>query len=86
VEGRLKVNQRVRVEGDAGAILNLDGGMGYGQVIGREAMDLGIGRAAETGVCVVALRDSHHLGRIGEWGEQCAAAGMISTHYVNVVG
>ncbi len=86
VEGRLKVNSHVRVDGDAGAILNLDGGMGYGQVIGREAMALGIRRAAEIGACVVALRDSHHLGRIGEWGEQCAAAGMISTHYVNVVG
>lgn len=86
VEGRLKVNQSVRVDDDAGAILNLDGGMGYGQVVGREAMDLGIGRAREIGACVVALRNSHHLGRIGEWGEQCAAAGMISTHYVNVVG
>jgi uncharacterized oxidoreductase len=86
IEGRLKVNQSVRVDGDFGAVLNLDGGMGYGQVIGREAMDLGIGRARETGCCIVALRNSHHLGRIGEWGEQCAAAGLVSTHYVNVVG
>jgi uncharacterized oxidoreductase len=86
VEGRLKVNRSVRVDGDVGAILNLDGGMGYGQVIGREAMELGIARARDLGACIVALRDSHHLGRIGEWGEQCAAAGMISTHYVNVVG
>jgi len=86
VEGRLKVNQTVRVDTDAGAILNLDGGMGYGQVIGREAMALGIARAGEIGACIVALRNSHHLGRIGEWGEQCAAAGMIATHYVNVVG
>lgn len=86
VEKRLNVNQSVRVTGDAGAILNLDGGMGYGQVIGHEAMELGIRRARETGACIVSLRDSHHIGRIGHWGEQCAAAGMISTHYVNVVG
>lgn len=86
VEKRLVVNQSVRVTGDAGAILNLDGGMGYGQVIGHEAMELGIRRARETGACIVALRDSHHIGRIGHWGEQCAAAGMLSMHYVNVVG
>jgi uncharacterized oxidoreductase len=86
VEKRLTVNQSVRVTGDAGAILNLDGGMGYGQVIGHEAMELGIRRAREAGACIVSLRDSHHIGRIGHWGEQCAAAGLISTHYVNVVG
>jgi uncharacterized oxidoreductase len=32
------------------------------------------------------LRNSCHIGRIGTYGEQCAAAGMVSTHYVNVVG
>jgi uncharacterized oxidoreductase len=49
-------------------------------------MELGIRRAREAGACIVSLRDSHHIGRIGHWGEQCAAAGLISTHYVNVVG
>lgn len=86
VEKRLSVNRSVRVTGDFGAILNLDGGLGYGQVIGHEAMELGIRRARQVGACIVALRDSHHIGRIGHWGEQCASAGMISTHYVNVVG
>lgn len=86
VEKRLTVNQSVKVLSDAGAILNLDGGMGYGQVIGHEAMELGIRRAKDVGACIVSLRNSHHIGRIGHWGEQCAAAGMVSTHYVNVVG
>ncbi|WP_300299186.1 malate/lactate/ureidoglycolate dehydrogenase, partial [Ferrovibrio sp.] len=86
VEKRLKVNTSVRVLGDAGAILNLDGNMGYGQVIGHEAMELGIRRAKDLGACIVSLRNSHHIGRIGHWGEQCAAAGLVSTHYVNVVG
>jgi uncharacterized oxidoreductase len=33
----------------------------------------------------VALHNSHHIGRIGYWAEQCAA-GFISIHFVNVVG
>ena len=86
VEKRLQVNQAPTVISDHGAILNLDGNMGYGQVIGHDAMELGIRRARETGVCVVSLRNSHHIGRIGHWGEQCAAAGFVSMHYVNVVG
>ncbi|WP_341704358.1 malate/lactate/ureidoglycolate dehydrogenase [Ferrovibrio sp.] len=86
VEKRLKINAAPAVLADHGAILNLDGNMGYGQVIGHDAMELGIRRARETGVCIVSLRNSHHIGRIGHWGEQCAAAGLLSTHYVNVVG
>ena len=86
VEGSLRPNLHVTVAADLGAILRLDGNGGYGQVIGTEAMELGIARARELGVAVVALRRSHHLGRIGAWGEQCAAAGLVSIHYVNATG
>jgi uncharacterized oxidoreductase len=71
---------------DHGAVVTIDGNLGYGQVIAKEAMEIGIERAKKFGVCVVALRNAHHIGRIGHWGEQCAAAGMVSTHYVNVHG
>ena len=64
----------------------IDGGAGYGQVIAKEAMDIGIERAKKHGVCVVGLTNSHHIGRIGHWAEQCARAGMVSTHWVNVHG
>src|SRR6185503_3297373 len=63
-----------------------DGGAGYGQVIAKEAMDVGIERAKKHGVAVVGLKNSHHIGRIGHWAEQCAAAGLVSTHWVNVHG
>jgi uncharacterized oxidoreductase len=49
-------------------------------------MDIGIERARQHGVCVVGLINAHHIGRIGHWGEQCARAGMVSTHWVNVHG
>src|SRR5208282_4440958 len=38
------------------------------------------------GVAVVGLTNSHHIGRIGHWAEQCARAGLVSTHWVNVHG
>ncbi len=85
LEGNLQPNAHVRVEIDAGALLRLNGQSGFGQVIGREAMELGIARARELGSCVVALGHSHHLGRIGAWAEQAAAAGLVSVHFVNVV-
>lgn len=84
--GQLAMNQHVKVVKDEGTILVLDGQTGYGQVIGGEAMALGIERAREHGVCILALRNSFHLCRIGAWAEQAAEAGMISMHYVNVIG
>jgi uncharacterized oxidoreductase len=84
-EGGLRPNAHVATVLDAGALLRLDGNTGFGQVIGREAMALGIARARELGTCVVALGNSHHLARIGAWAEQCAAAGLVSLHFVNVI-
>jgi len=84
-EGGLRPNQQLGVVRDAGPILMLDGNAGYGQVMGFDAMALGIARAAEYGVAVVGLANSHHLGRIGHWAEQCLAAGLVSIHFVNVI-
>ena len=84
--GELKPNAHVDVVVDDGPMLVVDGQAGYGQVIGAEAMAMGIERARQHGVCVLTIRRSFHLCRIGAWGEQCARAGMVSMHHVNVVG
>src|SRR5260370_2137227 len=79
-------NHHAKISRDNGAVIVIDGGAGYGQVVAKEAMDIGIDRAKKHGVCVVGLTNAHHIGRIGHWGEQCARAGMVSTHWVNVHG
>ncbi len=85
LEGSLKPNTALRVLHDGGALLRLAGDGGFGQVIGVQAMALGIERARRHGSCIVALGDAHHLGRIGAWAEQAAAAGLVSLHFVNVI-
>jgi uncharacterized oxidoreductase len=85
LEGGLNPNSHVRTVLDAGTLLRLDGQAGFGQVVGQEAMSLGIERAARHGSCIVALGNAHHIGRIGAWAEQAAQAGLISIHLVNVV-
>jgi uncharacterized oxidoreductase len=85
LEGGLRINQHPKIVLDTGALLRLDGQAGYGQVIGLEAMTLGIERARRHGVCVVGTANSHHLGRIGHWAEQCIAAGLVSLPFVNVI-
>jgi uncharacterized oxidoreductase len=82
-DGRVKPNQHVRTIKDTGVILVLDGEGGYGHVIAGEAMALGIERAREHGLCLLALRNSFHVGRVGAWAEMCLDAGFASVHFVN---
>ncbi|MDH3682146.1 MAG: malate/lactate/ureidoglycolate dehydrogenase [Acidimicrobiia bacterium] len=84
--GRLFVNRHISVASDSGSVLVIDGNRAFGQVAGYEATNLAIERAREAGVALAGLRNSFHIGRIGHWGEQCARAGMVSIHFVNVAG
>ena len=85
-DGGLLANQRATVFADSGAVLGVDGGFGYGQVIGLETMDLVIERARAHGFCLAGIRNSGHLGRIGAWPERLASAGLVSIHFVNTSG
>jgi len=69
---------------DEPTLMLVDGQYGMGQTVGPLAVDLGIERATEHGLAIVALRKAGHLGRIGAFAEQAAAAGLVSMHIVNV--
>lgn len=84
--GVLHPNRHVRKVKQDGSILVFDGQGGYGQVVAREATEQSIRVARETGLAVAALRDAHHIGRVGTYGELCADAGLVSLHFVNVTG
>jgi hydroxycarboxylate dehydrogenase B len=82
--GRLVPNRHAELADERGAVLIVEGHRGYGQVIGHEAMEMGMARAREHGVALLAIRNSFHLGRIGHFAEQCARGGLASLHFVNV--
>jgi uncharacterized oxidoreductase len=83
--GELQLDREVSVETDNGALITVDARHGMGQSVTWQAMELAIARAREHGVCVMGLRNSHHLGRVGHWAEQAIAAGMASVHFTNAV-
>jgi uncharacterized oxidoreductase len=85
LEGGLKPNTGIAVRLDAGTLLALDGQRGYGQIVGVQAMELGIARARQHGSCIMTLGNSHHLGRIGHFAEMATAQGLVSMHFVNVL-
>jgi len=85
LEGGLKPNTSVQVVLDTGSLLTLDGQRGYGQIVGEQAMALGITRAQTHGSCIMTLANAHHLGRIGHFAEMAVAQGLVSLHFVNVL-
>ena len=85
-QGGVFANRHATVVLDTGALIVVDGNNGFGQVVGGEAMAIGIEAAKRNGACVLALRHSAHLGRIADWAEMAADAGLASFHFVNVTG
>ncbi len=85
LEGEMQLNHTPRKILDQGNMLIFDGELGLGQSMATYVVNEAINRAKDTGSCVLALRNSHHIGRIGHWSEQCAAQGLVSLHFVNVV-
>ena len=78
--------RQARVVHETPVSLTVDGGLGFGQAIGEQAMRLAIAKAAHDGMAALGVRNTGHLGRIGHWAEGCAEAGLLSLHVVNTSG
>jgi hydroxycarboxylate dehydrogenase B len=83
-DGLLVPNQTPYTVLDVGALLVIDARRGFGQRMAADAVRRAIARAHDTGACVLALRNSSHVGRIGTYAELAARAGMAFTAFVNV--
>ena len=85
-DGKVLPNKSVQVVLESDTIAALDGQFGLGQTLGEQVTQLGIDKSSKHGVAIIALRNSGHLGRIGDWAEMAADAGKISLHFVSCNG
>jgi L-lactate dehydrogenase len=70
---------------DRDTLMVFDGHGGFGQHVGKTVMQRAIDRVRQHGHCIVTLRRSHHLGRMGHYGEMVAAAGLVLLSFTNVI-
>jgi len=84
-EGLLEPNKQAKLIQDHGAILVYDGQRGFGQRTVRQVMETTIERAKSLGLAASAVRNCHHIGRVGTYGEMAMKAGLISLHFANVI-
>jgi uncharacterized oxidoreductase len=61
----------------------VDGHENFGQIVATYAMQVAIEKAKANGVSIVSVVHSNHIGRIGEYVELAANAGLIGLAMVN---
>jgi hydroxycarboxylate dehydrogenase B len=86
LDGNIHADQKVDVLIDTPVLAVVDGKAGYGQTVTPQAVEIGIAKCRAMGLSAVALRNAGHLGRVGDWAEMAAEAGLISIHFVNASG
>lgn len=85
-DGVLKPGSTLSVVNEAPGALVCDGGWGFGQVLSRDLMQRLVTKAADSGTATGTLRQSAHIGRLGEYAEMAAKAGMVSLICANTHG
>lgn len=75
--GGIKPAGELRIENEMPSWARVDGQGGLGIVIANKAADIAIQKAKETGVGIVNVYNSHHLGPAGYYAAKCADAGML---------
>ena len=83
-EGRVHPAARPSLLSRQQATARVDGARGWGQPAARLATDIVIGLAQEYGVGAVTIDHCNHIGRVGEYVERIAKAGLIGLTLCNV--
>ncbi len=68
------------------SIIHVDGKNGFGQITGELATRAAIEAAQKSGLAMVAIENASHLGRLGEWANMAAEAGLAFTAFSNTGG
>src|SRR4030095_90320 len=84
--GTVVADVKVEVVVDTPVIAVIDGKNGFGQTVTPQAVRIGIDKCKANGLSAVSLRNAGHVGRVGDWAEMAAAAGLVSVHFVNASG
>jgi hydroxycarboxylate dehydrogenase B len=86
VQGKVRAKRAARIVHETPASILVDGDLGFGQVIGEQALDLAAAKALGTGIAIMGLRNTGHVGRVGHFAELAAASDLVSLHFVNTTG
>jgi uncharacterized oxidoreductase len=82
-KGIYRTGVALEVEHETPAVVTCDGQWGFGQVQAHRLVDLIVPKAQALGISAGSARDCGHIGRLGEYAEKAAEAGLILIATVN---
>ena len=85
-DGKLNAGSNLKIVSETSGTIVGDGNWGFGQVLSRQLMERLIEKAAEAGIASGTLRQSAHIGRLGEYAEMAAARNMSAIICANTHG
>ena len=86
VEGKFRANVPLKILSESPAVVAADANWGLGQVQAHRLLRLLLDKSAAMGVASGTLKNSGHVGRLGEYAEHAAARGMALIACVNSHG
>ena len=84
--GDVALGQHITIMHETETLAVIEGGWGFGQVIGLEAIHVAILKAQQTGVGIVAVSQCGHIGRVGHYPYVAAQQGLVTVLFVNTHG
>ena len=81
--GKVNPAAQISIHERGPASLLIDADLGFAYPALEKALDVGLPRARDMGVCVMAIANSHHCGALSVQVEKIAAAGMIGLMVAN---
>lgn len=81
--GQLAPSAQPTIVQETAVMALIDGHGGFGQVAAHLGMETAIAKARQHGLAAVGLVDCGHVGRMGEWVQMAADAGLIGLAFCN---
>lgn len=85
-DGKLNAGSTLQVAHETSGTIVGDGNWGFGQVLSRDLMERLMEKAGEAGIASGSLRQSAHIGRLGEYAEMAAEKNMSAIICANTHG
>ena len=84
-KGQVDPKSPATVIDETATLTRLDGGGGFGQVVARRAMEMAIAKAKAGGLTSATMSRTSHVGRLADYAEMAAAAGLVGMVWANCV-
>lgn len=75
--GGIVPDARPEIVSEGAGVVQLDGAWGFGQFAAHVCMDLAVKKAKQSQIALATVTRVGHIGRVGQWVEEAAQAGVI---------